>query len=101
MAHISTQRKNTANRPWAKPLSAKPAPATFALVVPSDRKQTITIPHSEERTVALIQELVTLLREYPGVEMKTTVTGPRSVAAGKKKGSGRRSQVSVPSRFSI
>jgi hypothetical protein len=42
---------------------------------------TITIPGSEERTVALIQELVTLLRKYPGVEMKTTVTGPRSVAA--------------------
>jgi hypothetical protein len=59
---------------------------------------TITIPGSEERTVTLIQELVTLLRKYPGVEMKTTVTGPRSVAAGKrprsvttgkKKGSGR------------
>jgi len=63
---------------------------------------TITIPGSEERTVALIQELVTLLRKYPGVEMKTTVTGPRLVAAGKrprsgkKKGSGRRSQVSAP-----
>ena len=56
---------------------------------------TITIPHSEERTVVLIQELVTLLREYPGVEMKTTVTGPRSVAPGKKEGSGRRSQVSA------
>jgi hypothetical protein len=66
---------------------------------------TITIPGSEERTVTLIQELVTLLRKYPGVEMKTTVTGPRSVAAGKKprsvaagkkKASGRRSQVSAP-----
>ena len=45
---------------------------------------TITMPGSEERTVALIQELVALLRKYPGVEMKTTVTGARSVAAGKR-----------------
>jgi hypothetical protein len=62
---------------------------------------TITIPDTEERTVALVQDLVTLLRKYPGVEMKTVnrsrlVAGKRSVAvAGKKKGPGRQSQVSV------
>jgi hypothetical protein len=63
---------------------------------------TITIPDTEERTVTLVQDLVTLLRKYPGVAMKT-VTRPRSVAAGKrsgdgagkKKGPGRRSPVSV------
>jgi hypothetical protein len=37
---------------------------------------TITIPETEERTVALVQDLVTLLRKYPGVQMKT-VTRPR------------------------
>jgi hypothetical protein len=63
---------------------------------------TITIPETEERAVALVQDLVTLLRKYPGVKMKTATrqrsvaAGKRSVAAaGKKKRPGRRSQVSV------
>jgi hypothetical protein len=64
---------------------------------------TITIPETEERTVALVQDLVTLLRKYPGAKMKTATrprlrfaVGKRSVApAGKKKRPGRRSQVSV------
>jgi hypothetical protein len=30
---------------------------------------TITIPETEERTVALVQDLVTLLRKYPGVQV--------------------------------
>ena len=57
---------------------------------------TITIPEMEERTVALVQDLVALLRKYPGVQMKT-VTRPRlrNAGGGKKKGPGRRSQVSV------
>jgi hypothetical protein len=64
---------------------------------------TITIPETEERTVALVQDLVTLLRKYPGVQMKA-VTRPRLrfaegkrsvVAAGKKKRPGHRSRVSV------
>jgi hypothetical protein len=42
---------------------------------------TITIPETEERTVALVEDLVTLVRKYPGVEMKT-VTRQRSVSAG-------------------
>jgi hypothetical protein len=37
---------------------------------------TITIPDTEEQTVTLVQDLVTLLRKYPGVQMKT-VTRPR------------------------
>ena len=63
---------------------------------------TITIPDTEERTVALVQDLVTLLQKYPGVQMKTVTrprlrnAGTRSVdGGGKKKGPGRRSQVSV------
>jgi hypothetical protein len=63
---------------------------------------TITIPDTEERTVAFVEDLVTLLRKYPGVKMKTAArprsvaAGKRSVAAaGKKKGPRRRSQVSV------
>jgi hypothetical protein len=61
---------------------------------------TITIPEMEERTVALVQDLVALLRKYPGVQMKT-VTRPRlrfgegKRSAGKKKGPGHRSRVSV------
>jgi hypothetical protein len=63
---------------------------------------TITIPDTEERTVTLVQDLVTLVQKYPGVEMKT-VTRPRlrnagkrsTAAAGKKKGPGHRLQVSV------
>jgi hypothetical protein len=62
---------------------------------------TITIPDGGERTVTLVQDLVTLVQKYPGVQMKT-VTRPRLVAGkrsfdgrGKKKGPGRRSQVSV------
>jgi hypothetical protein len=64
---------------------------------------TITIPETEERTVALVQDLVALLRKYPGVQMKAVNRprlhfgeGKRSVAAaGKKKGPGRRSRLSV------
>jgi hypothetical protein len=62
---------------------------------------TITIPDAEQRTVALVQDLVTLVQKYPGVQMKTVtrprlVAGKRAVAAaGRKKGPGRRSQVSV------
>jgi hypothetical protein len=64
---------------------------------------TITIPNTEERAVTLMQDLGTLVRKYPGVQMKT-VTRPRLLAgamkrsgdgAGKKKGPGRRSQVAV------
>jgi hypothetical protein len=32
---------------------------------------TITIPDTEERTVTLVQDLVTLVQKYPGVQMKT------------------------------
>jgi hypothetical protein len=63
---------------------------------------TITIPDTEERTVTLVQDLVTVVQKYPGVEMKTVTrprlrnAGTRSVdAGGKKKGLGRRSPVSV------
>ena len=63
---------------------------------------TITVPDAEERTVALVQDLVTLVQKYPGVQMKTVTrprlrnAGTRSVAAaGRKKGPDRRSQVSV------
>jgi hypothetical protein len=64
---------------------------------------TITISETEERMVALVEDLATVLRKYPGVKMKTA-TRPRLqfagrkrsvAAAGKKKGPGRRSQVSV------
>jgi hypothetical protein len=64
---------------------------------------TITIPDTEERVVALVEDLATVLRKYPGVKMKTATRprlrfagGKRSVVvAGKKKGTGRRSQVPV------
>jgi hypothetical protein len=65
---------------------------------------TITIPETEERAVSLVQDLVTLLRKYPGVQMKTVnrprlqfaAGGKRSVAAaGKKKGTKRSPKVSV------
>jgi hypothetical protein len=42
---------------------------------------TITIPETEERTVALVQDLVTLLRKYPGVQMKA-VTRPSELTVG-------------------
>jgi hypothetical protein len=62
---------------------------------------TITIPDTEERTVALVEDLAMVLRKYPGVKMKTA-TRPRLrfgekrsvAAAGKKKGPRRRSRVS-------
>jgi hypothetical protein len=63
---------------------------------------TITIPDAEERTVSLVQDLVTIVQRYPGVEMKTVTrprlrnAGKRSAAAvGKKKAPGHRPQVSV------
>ena len=64
---------------------------------------TITIPDTEERTVALVEDLATLLRKYPGVKMKTAtrqrsvVAGKRSVAAAGKKEAG--SQVPSFSRL--
>jgi len=59
---------------------------------------TITIPDTEERTVTLVQDLVTLVQKFPGVQMKT-VTRPRLRNAGTRSVDGgvkRRDRVAGP-----